>query len=125
MSTAAHLQDDTCFVRFLPADTAPDQKEYASSQLWNVVGLLGINIGIPLAIYYGIRDDMDIIYALLISGIPPLVYALYKFYQERKVDTLSCIICLSFILSAAVSIATGEAKYTTLQWLKNLNELSR
>ncbi|KAI8143762.1 hypothetical protein BJV82DRAFT_609343 [Fennellomyces sp. T-0311] len=107
--------DNESFVRFLPADTAPDQKEFVSSQLWNLVGLLGINIGIPLAIYYSIRDDIEIVYALLISGIPPLLHTLYIFYRERRVDLLGCIVCLSFILSAVVSVITGDARVMLLR----------
>ena len=92
----------------LPADPSPNQKQWASSQFWNLVSLIGINIGIPLAIYYSIRDNVGIAYPLLISGLPPLVYVTYFFYRERRVDILGFITFLSFILSAAVSVTTGK-----------------
>ncbi|KAI9254567.1 hypothetical protein BDA99DRAFT_442748 [Phascolomyces articulosus] len=108
--TEGPQEETQTFTRFLPADPNPNQQKWVLSQLWNLIALLGINIGIPLAIYYSIRNDIGIVYALLISGIPPLLYAVYIFYREHRVDLLSCIICLSFVLSAVVSVITGDAR---------------
>ncbi|ORZ10191.1 hypothetical protein BCR42DRAFT_308457, partial [Absidia repens] len=69
-----------------------------------------IDVGIPLALYYAIKDKVGYIVALVISGIPPLLHVLYKFWRQRKVDIIGCIFVVAFIGSAILSFITGDAR---------------
>ena len=70
--------------------------------------MLVIQVGIPLALYYGLRNTIGVVYALVISGIPPFIWVIFSFIKNRKVDALGLIIALSFILSGVVSLISGK-----------------
>ncbi|KAI7883220.1 hypothetical protein K492DRAFT_159733 [Lichtheimia hyalospora FSU 10163] len=74
-----------------------------------------IDIAIPLALYYGLRNVIDVIYALIISGIPPFLWVIVGFIRSRRVDVLGVIISLSFILSGVVSLISGDARAALLR----------
>ena len=73
--------------------------------------MLVVQVGIPLALYYGLRNTIGIVYALIISGIPPVLWVIVTFIRNRKIDALGCIISLSFILSGVISIVSGKVYY--------------
>ncbi|KAI7852686.1 hypothetical protein BDC45DRAFT_443627 [Circinella umbellata] len=72
--------------------------------------MLVVQVGIPLALYYGLRNTIGVVYALVISGIPPVLWVIVNFVRKHKIDALGCIISLSFILSGVISIVTGDAR---------------
>ncbi|KAI8140400.1 hypothetical protein BJV82DRAFT_520434 [Fennellomyces sp. T-0311] len=69
-----------------------------------------IEVGIPLALYYGLRNTIGVLYALVISGIPPFLYVIFVAIRNRRIDVLGCIIGISFILSGVVSIVSGDER---------------
>ncbi|KAG2220119.1 hypothetical protein INT45_006147 [Circinella minor] len=79
-------------------------------RLVSVVFMLLIQIGIPLLLYYGLRNKIGVVYALVISGIPPFLNVIYGFIRKRQIEVLGCIISVSFILSAVVSIVSGDER---------------
>lgn len=68
---------------------------------------LVIDCGIPLALYYILKNYTSQLVALIVSGIPPLLHVAYTAIRRKKLDILGCIFVLSFVISAVVSIVTG------------------
>lgn len=82
---------------------------------------LVIDCGIPLALYYILKNYTSQLVALIVSGIPPLLHVAYTAIRRRKLDILGCIFVLSFVISAVVSIVTGKPKIIEFLNLKKLN----
>ncbi|KAG2220117.1 hypothetical protein INT45_006145, partial [Circinella minor] len=78
--------------------------------LGGLLVMLVIQVGIPLALYYGLRNKIGVVYALVISGIPPFIWVIFNFIRNRKVDALGLVIALSFILSGVVSLVSGDER---------------
>ncbi|KAI9278746.1 hypothetical protein BDA99DRAFT_420405, partial [Phascolomyces articulosus] len=72
--------------------------------------MLFIEVGIPLALYYGLKSTVGVVYALVISGVSPVLWVIFQFIRKRKFDILGCIIALSFILSGVVSIVNNDPR---------------
>ena len=96
------------WTRIVPGDKLPNQKQFAGRRILSLITMLVIEVGIPLGLYYGLQGVIGIVYALVVSGIPPVLYVLVKFIRKRKIDVLGVIIALSFILSGIVSIVSGK-----------------
>ncbi|PHZ12626.1 uncharacterized protein RHIMIDRAFT_251570 [Rhizopus microsporus ATCC 52813] len=80
-----------------------------------MIVMLVIDVGIPLAIYYGTKDAIGPLIALIISGIPPLLHVIYSFVRHRRLEILGCIFVVSFIVSAVLSLITGDVRLTLLR----------
>jgi hypothetical protein len=76
---------------------------------------LVIDVGIPLGIYYGMKDHTSIIAALFVSSIPPLLFVIGKFIYYRKVDVMGCLFVLGFVLSGIFALATGDPRLVLLR----------
>ncbi|KAG2173538.1 hypothetical protein INT44_007129 [Umbelopsis vinacea] len=74
-----------------------------------------VDIGFPLAIYYGMKNYTSLIVALMVSSIPPLLLVIGKFIYSRKVDIFGCLFVLGFILSGVFALATGDARLVLLR----------
>ena len=98
----------TEFVRLLPGDKMPNQGKMMFKSFISLYLMLLIEVGIPLALYYGLRNKIGVIYALVISGIPPFLWVIFTAIRKRTIDVLGCIIGVSFILSGVVSIVSGK-----------------
>lgn len=72
--------------------------------------MLVIDVGIPLAIYYVTKIWLSQLVALILSGIPPLLHTAYTFIKKRRVEILGCIVVLSYVVSAILSLITGKYK---------------
>ncbi|KAG0164716.1 hypothetical protein DFQ28_009688 [Apophysomyces sp. BC1034] len=93
-----------------PGDDIPNRKKFLLKQLGALVVILVVDVGLPLTIYYVLKMYIDILIALVLSGIPPLLLVLYTFIKKRKVDFLGCIFVLSFILSGVITLISGKEK---------------
>ncbi|KAI8140399.1 hypothetical protein BJV82DRAFT_692582 [Fennellomyces sp. T-0311] len=72
--------------------------------------MLLINVGLPLLLYYTTRNTIGVVYALVLSGAPPFIWVIINFIQHRHIDILGSVLCLSFVLSGAISIASGDER---------------
>ncbi|KAI7852688.1 hypothetical protein BDC45DRAFT_537245 [Circinella umbellata] len=97
-------------LRLVPGGKIPNQGKVIIRQFASLLVMLTIQVGIPLALYYGLRNKIGVVYALVISGIPPFLYVIVEFIRSRKIDILGCIIGGSFVISGAVSIASGDER---------------
>lgn len=77
--------------------------------------MLFFDVALPLALYYILNIWLATVYALIISGIPPLLRVIYLFIRRRRVDILGCIFVVSFILSAVLSLISGDARLALLR----------
>lgn len=77
--------------------------------------MLFFDVGLPLAIYYILKIWLSSLIALILSGIPPLLRVFYVFWKTRHVDVLGCIFVFSFILSAVLSVISGDVRLTLLR----------
>ncbi|KAI9028129.1 hypothetical protein CLU79DRAFT_737900 [Phycomyces nitens] len=84
-------------------------------QLLSLSIVLTINVGLPLLIYYVLKMYVSILIALVLSGIPPLLSVLVTFYRKRRVDVLGVIFVVSFIVSAILTLISGDARYALLR----------
>ena len=60
--------DQAEFVRLLPGDKMPNQGKMMFKSFISLYLMLLIEVGIPLALYYGLRNKIGVIYALVISA---------------------------------------------------------
>lgn len=79
-------------------------------QILPLVLLLVVDLAIPLAIYYIFRIFTTEIIALIVSGIPPLLRVVYILIRYRRIDILSCIFVVSFVVSGVLSIVNGKQR---------------
>lgn len=74
-----------------------------------------VDIGLPLGIYYGMKNYTSLIVALVVSSIPPLLLVIAKFIYRRKVDIFGCLFVFGFILSGIFALASGDARLVLLR----------
>ncbi|KAI8877333.1 hypothetical protein K501DRAFT_260564 [Backusella circina FSU 941] len=91
------------------------RKALLKRQLLSLAVILIVDVALPLILYYTLRNTIGPVYALLISGIPPLLQVIFGFIRNRKVHALGCMIVIAFIVSAVVSIITGDARIAVLR----------
>ncbi|KAJ8654711.1 hypothetical protein O0I10_009601, partial [Lichtheimia ornata] len=90
-------------------------KENGVKTILSLVFMMVFMIGLPIALYFGLRNVLGTLYALLISGIPPLLHVIITFIRHRRLDFLGILVVLAFILSAVISLVTGDERATLLR----------
>lgn len=95
--------------------TEAERKKFIYKRMLSFILVLVVDIGLPLALYYSIRTVLADVYALLISGIPPFLFVVVKFIYKRRIDALGCLVVIAYIVSAVISIVTGDARATLLR----------
>ncbi|ORX51240.1 hypothetical protein DM01DRAFT_1289888 [Hesseltinella vesiculosa] len=71
---------------------------------------LFFDVGLPLIIYYTTKDKIGYVTSLVVSGIPPLLFVIYKFWRDRKVDIIGCIFIVAFVGSGVLTLITGDVR---------------
>lgn len=89
-------------------------------QILPLVLLLVVDLAIPLAIYYIFRIFTTEIIALIVSGIPPLLRVVYILIRYRRIDILSCIFVVSFVVSGVLSIVNGKQRLCNRATIDNV-----
>ncbi|KAI9246898.1 hypothetical protein BDA99DRAFT_543083 [Phascolomyces articulosus] len=88
---------------------------FKNDQFRSVIILVFVGVALPLAIYYSFRTFTTDVIALIVSGIPPSLRTIFIFIKDRRIDILSCIIVLSFVVSGALAAIQGDARIVLLQ----------
>lgn len=65
-----------------------------------------VDIILPLVIYFVLQKRLKPVYALLISGVPPLIMVLIKGIVARTFDALGFLVFIAFLISALVALIT-------------------
>src|SRR4051794_529531 len=80
------------------------------------VGLMiFFEIALPFALYYILKNYIREIWALLISGVPPFIIAIYGLISRRRADIIGVIVVISFIISAVVSLIKDDPRIQLLR----------
>lgn len=73
--------------------------------------LLIVDIGIPLALYYGLKAlGVSDLTALLAGVIPGLISSAVSLVRERRTDLVGMAVVLSMVGSAVVAVLGGDAR---------------
>ncbi|RUP43700.1 hypothetical protein BC936DRAFT_136840 [Jimgerdemannia flammicorona] len=97
-----------------PTDSKTASKEFIRNMLR--MGLtMTLDIVLPVALYYIIKPYLAPIWALLISGTPPLIMIIYGLIFHRRIDFISVIVLVAFVLSAILAIVDGEPRLLLLR----------
>lgn len=71
---------------------------------------LVIEVFLPVVLYYILKPYFSAIWALVISGIPPMLVVLYKGLRDRKLDTMGLLMLAGFVFSAAIATVQADPK---------------
>jgi hypothetical protein len=70
-----------------------------------------VDFGLPLIAFYGLRAaGVDQWWALLLSGVIPVIAVIARFVRTRKIDFLAVFVISVVALSLGVSAMTGDAR---------------
>ncbi|MBP2352209.1 hypothetical protein JOF29_003292 [Kribbella aluminosa] len=73
--------------------------------------LLVVDIGIPLALYYGLKalgaSDLT---ALLVGVIPGLISSAVSLVRTRRTDLVGMAVVISMVASSVIAVAGGDAR---------------
>ena len=65
----------------------------------------------PLALFYGLRAaGVGVWLSVLLGGLPPVAYAVYKLIVDRVIDGFALFIVSLLLLGAVVSLLTGDPR---------------
>ncbi len=76
---------------------------------------LAINFAAPILIYDQLQARLGEVPALLASSVPPLLWGLFTFARNRRVDALSVISMVGIALSVLAYFGGGSAKFLQLR----------
>lgn len=69
------------------------------------------DIGLPVVLYYALRSNgVSEVWAILGSGLPPALRALYFALRHRRVEGLGIFIFTVVTLNAALALLSGDAR---------------
>ncbi|CAO3598846.1 unnamed protein product [Absidia cylindrospora] len=74
-----------------------------------------IDIGLPLALYYILKNYISQLLALVLSGIPPLLHVIVSFIIKRQIEVIGCICIFSFVLSGVLTLVSGDPRLALLR----------
>ncbi|CAO3671450.1 unnamed protein product [Umbelopsis ramanniana] len=74
-----------------------------------------VDVGMPIILYYSLRNSVSQLAALLISSVPPAAMSIFKIIWYRSVDPLGLVIIFGFVISAVISIIDGNPRVLLLR----------
>jgi hypothetical protein len=94
----------------MPAGVLP-REPVAMSRTRKVPWLLIVDVGFPLALYYGLKalgvSDLN---ALLVGTVPGLISSVISLARKRRTDLVGMAVVLSMVASAVVAVWGGDAR---------------
>ncbi|ORX59578.1 hypothetical protein DM01DRAFT_1333043 [Hesseltinella vesiculosa] len=96
-------------------DEKKQRRKMVMLQLVHFLATMIVDVGLPLMLYYVLKDHTSQLVALIVSGVPPLVWVIFKFIWYRKVDALGCLFVVCYALSAVLSVISGDARLALLR----------
>ncbi|RIA89516.1 hypothetical protein C1645_681601, partial [Glomus cerebriforme] len=77
--------------------------------------MIFFDIILPFILYYILKNHIKELWALVISGIPPFIIAIYGLISKRRVEILGVVIIISFIVSALVTLLRNDPRIQLLR----------
>lgn len=82
-----------------------------SSAPASLVQTLGIEIAVPLGVYYGLHSlGASDFTALALSGVFPLARTLYQFAKNRTVNGLALVVLVTNVVGMLLTFVSGDAR---------------
>ncbi|WP_205536274.1 VC0807 family protein [Paenisporosarcina cavernae] len=66
-------------------------------------------VALPLIVWNLLRDTIGDYYAMLLTGVPAIIYSLYRFYEMKRVNVTGIFILASLFIGPAVDLLSGSA----------------
>ncbi|KAJ3343276.1 transcription initiation factor IIB [Gonapodya sp. JEL0774] len=97
-----------------PETKTPDPWWKRNSSLIFKLLEIAFDVGVPLALYYILKNYISNSIALIISGVPPLLRSIFKQVWYRQTDYILIILFISFVASAIIGLVTDNARLVLL-----------
>jgi hypothetical protein len=69
------------------------------------------DVALPMALFYVLRSfDVDALWALLISALPPVIRSGYVLVRHRRIDPLSAFVLAVLLVNGAVALISGDPR---------------
>jgi hypothetical protein len=113
-----HMGDQTEDLLNFMATSVPNNRKMVMSLLPQIAGIVILEIGLPLGLYFGLRQPtgpLNPVWALLIAGCPPLAIVILKLVVKCKIDAAGLLAVTAFAAAAIVAAATQNARILLLE----------
>jgi hypothetical protein len=97
---------------------APSNMKMGLSMLPRFATIVIFEIGLPLGLYFGLRQPtgpLSPVWALLIAGCPPLLVVIYSIIVNFKIDGAGLLLVTGFVVAAIVAVVSQNAKVLLLE----------
>ncbi|KDO18228.1 hypothetical protein SPRG_16331 [Saprolegnia parasitica CBS 223.65] len=88
---------------------APPTKSHAE-RTWHIIGIVAINIAMPIGIYNYMKAHTSEIYAVALSGVPPMLKTVYEIFAHNRKDLVSFMQIFSMIFSLVLLSLTTDPR---------------
>jgi intracellular septation protein A len=69
------------------------------------------DVALPMALFYVLRSfDVDALWALLISALPPAIRTGYVAVRHRRIDPVSAFVLALLVVNGAVALISGDPR---------------
>jgi hypothetical protein len=69
------------------------------------------DVALPMALFYVLRSfDVDALWALLVSAVPPVLRTGYVLARHRRIDPVSAFVLTVLLVNGAVAVFSGDAR---------------
>ncbi|CAG8786512.1 15904_t:CDS:1, partial [Racocetra fulgida] len=77
--------------------------------------MLFVDVGLPLLLYFILSKYIPTIWALIISGIPPIVSVILNFIIRKQVNAIGILSIVGFIAGTILSVLQNDPKLYLLR----------
>jgi len=69
------------------------------------------DVALPMALFYVLRSfDVDALWALLVSAVPPVLRTGYVLARHRRIDPVSAFVLAVLLINGAVAVFSGDPR---------------
>ncbi|OQS02787.1 hypothetical protein THRCLA_04879 [Thraustotheca clavata] len=86
------------------------KKTLLTDRTWNFIGIIVINIAMPILIYNYMKNYSSEIIAVALSGVPPTAKTIYEIVIHERKDLVSFMQIFSMIFSVILLMLTTDPK---------------
>ncbi|CAM0141120.1 unnamed protein product [Umbelopsis sp. WA50703] len=114
----ATIGDEQLHLLTLMKSRVPRDKKAVLAMLVPVAFTLIVEVGIPLGLYFGLRQPtgpLAPVWALLISSAPAALTVIFRFIIQRRFDPIGSLVVLGLVVAAIIAGATENARLLLLE----------
>ncbi|MEA5367642.1 VC0807 family protein [Amycolatopsis sp., V23-08] len=69
------------------------------------------DVALPMALFYVLRSfDVDALWALLVSALPPAIRSGYVLVRHRRIDAIGAFVLAVLVVNGAVALISGDPR---------------